>query len=64
MSLHLDPRGLRSIEQVVAYLQKIAAQLSPSEPRTAKIATMIQDLQKIEGEKLARSGSHPKKPAG
>jgi hypothetical protein len=62
MSLRLDPRGLRSIEQVVADLNRTAAQLSPIDPRAAKIAKMIQDLRRIEGENLARSGSPPTKP--
>jgi hypothetical protein len=62
MSLRLDPRGLRSIEQVVADLNKTAAQLSPTNPRAAKIAKMIQDLRRIEGENMARSGSPPAKP--
>lgn len=62
MSLRLDPHGLRSIEQVVADLNKTAAQLSPADPRAAKIAKMIRDLQRFEGENLARSGSPPTKP--
>lgn len=62
MSLRLDPRGLRSIEQVVIDLNKTVAQLSPADPRAAKIAKMIQDLQSIGDENLARSGSPPTKP--
>jgi len=62
MSLRLDPRGLRSIEQVVIDLNKTVAQLSPADPRAAKIAKMIRDLQSIGDENSARSGSPPTKP--
>jgi len=64
MSLRLDPRGLRSIEQVVADLGKTAALLGPTDPRAARIAKMIRELQKIEGENLVRSGSHSTTPKG
>jgi len=60
MSLHLDPRGLRSIEQVIADLTKTADQLSPTDPRAAKIAEMIRELRKIEAEHPA--GSRVTKP--
>jgi len=48
MSLRLDPRGLRSIEQVIADLGQTAGQLSPTDPRASKIATMIEELREID----------------
>lgn len=57
MSLRLDPRGMRSIAQVIADLTNTADQLSPNDPRAAKIAEMIRGLQKIEAENAGTSGS-------
>ena len=48
MSLRLDPRGLRSIEQVIADLSEAAAQLRPADPRFSKLTEMIQGLREIE----------------
>ena len=47
MSLRLDPRGLRSIDQVIADLSDAAAQLRPDDPRFCKLTEMIRGLQEI-----------------
>jgi hypothetical protein len=47
MSLRLDPRGLRSIDQVITDLSDAAAQLRPDDPRFAKLTEMIRGLQEI-----------------
>jgi hypothetical protein len=47
MSLRLDPRGLRSIDQVIADLSDAAAQLRPDDPRFAKLTEMIRSLREI-----------------
>ena len=63
MPLHLDPQGLRSIEQVIADLTETADKLSPTDPRAAKIAEMIRELRIIEAERPARgSGSDAANP--